>query len=479
MGIFSKKGAEIMKSYKTVIAMILIAMSFIFLRLYKLDQSLFFINDIGRDFFVLQQWEVSGKPPLLGPMTSALPINQSPIYFYLLFPFFLILQHSLFTTTIAVVFTHVAIFLVGTWFLKSHKKFLTIWFVTWLLITTNPQFVDQQRLVWNPSFVGIAIVSSFFAFLLWRSTKKVAWLVVHGLSLAAATAFSYSAAPVSIAFLLMYFFLLRNRQLFQAILIFVGSNLSVNLPLIVFELRHNFTFTTLLLRYEKLEQVDISLLSKMLYFRQVLLPNLTTIQIVLVFLVLIFALLLKQNSLKLRKEAWLTTLLFLFSMLVVLFVPVEIQAHYIFGVFTLFFILVACLPSWPRFILSSILICTWLNPNTVSSYFRLAPRSLVETTTCVQKACKQFPGEYFVSVQSAYHSYHVGPEFHYLLQENGCRTYSIYTHKEATNRMMVFADGSTYDHDKTAYDELTLFGPAKEIGEVTCSGGIKVHVLER
>ena len=45
--------------------------------------------------------------------------------------------------------------------------------------------------------------------------------------------------------------------------------------------------------------------------------------------------------------------------------------------------------------------------------------------------------------------------------------------------MMVFADGSTYDHDKTAYDELTLFGPAKEIGEVTCSGGIKVHVLER
>jgi len=62
----------------------LLAILFVILRLYNINNSLFFINDTGRDMAVLQSWQNTGKIPLLGPQTSALPINQSAIYFYLL-----------------------------------------------------------------------------------------------------------------------------------------------------------------------------------------------------------------------------------------------------------------------------------------------------------------------------------------------------------------------------------------------------------
>jgi len=66
-----------------------------------------------------------------------------------------------------------------------------------------------------------------------------------------------------------------------------------------------------------------------------------------------------------------------------------------------------------------------------------------------------------------------------LLEEVGCHTYDIYKKPEATNLMAVFADGATYEHNKTAYDELTLFGPSNEIDQVVCSEKLRAHVLER
>lgn len=73
---------------------------FIFLRVYRLPSTLFFFNDMGRDLLVLwESWEHK-KPFLLGPQNSALPFNQPALYFYSLYPAFLLTGMSLFTHTV-------------------------------------------------------------------------------------------------------------------------------------------------------------------------------------------------------------------------------------------------------------------------------------------------------------------------------------------------------------------------------------------
>ena len=84
---------------------------FLFLRFYKLQDSFFFYNDMGRDLLVLLDMIQNHKPVLLGPQTSALPINQSPLYYYLLLPFYLIFDKSFLTANLTLAFVYLSLFL--------------------------------------------------------------------------------------------------------------------------------------------------------------------------------------------------------------------------------------------------------------------------------------------------------------------------------------------------------------------------------
>lgn len=55
-----------MKYLKFLIPITLISL-FIILSFYNIKDSYFFFNDVGRDMLVLHDWQLSGKPPLLGP----------------------------------------------------------------------------------------------------------------------------------------------------------------------------------------------------------------------------------------------------------------------------------------------------------------------------------------------------------------------------------------------------------------------------
>lgn len=78
-----------LKNKRAWFVLIFILIVFIFLRVHRIEETLNFQNDIGRDYLVLLEWYQSGKPPLLGPQNSAVPFNQSAFYFYLFFLFLL------------------------------------------------------------------------------------------------------------------------------------------------------------------------------------------------------------------------------------------------------------------------------------------------------------------------------------------------------------------------------------------------------
>jgi len=85
---------------------------FVFLRVFAITQNLHLFGDLGRDLFVLQKWSNNLlKPPLLGPQTSVVSFNQSAIYFYYLFPFFLLMSHSVYSTLVASIMLYISILL--------------------------------------------------------------------------------------------------------------------------------------------------------------------------------------------------------------------------------------------------------------------------------------------------------------------------------------------------------------------------------
>lgn len=445
---------------------------FIFLRFYNIRQSLFFFNDMGRDLLVLQQWHDTGKPPLLGPQTSALPFNQSAIYFYLLYPAFILFAHSPLTALYTLAFVYVAAFIFGLIALKNQPQLQKIVLIAFFLISIHPQYIIQSRYVWNPSlatpFIITAILSSFL--LTKKYSTKIA--IIFGLSLSTALSLTYSIAPFFIAIVLAVLFKVRHR--IKTLLILMFSLFLTNLPTIAFELKHKFILLKATFTQGSPPQQDLSLVGKVNNLSGYLLNLPHSIPIFSIIL-LIFLIILKKDSPRLR----FVLLLFFSTFIINLITPITIQSHYIFAYTSLFFIIIALLPIKVRLISLILFTFFYLRPPIISNYFIPAPRTYNQMLDCFHQVCSQIHVPVFVSVQSDFHPYHHGPEHRYLLQVSGCQVKSIEDEPEAASVMALVLDNSSYDPDKTKFYELDLFGPSHVTHTFNCLPNFQTLILQK
>lgn len=468
---------------------LIVSFVFVFLRLVNIHESFLFFGDIGRDFYVLQNWGLTGKPPLLGPQTSALPFNQSALYFYILYPFYVILNHSLFATIWASIVYHLSVFVVGAVWLRSRLRLSWVWFSVWLVMAIHPQFVVQQRYVWNPSFVGISLLCAYVFFELLREHFSWTRLAGFAVSIALATAFSYSAVPVLIAFLVLALFTLGRRFVFVPPAVAVALGL-VNLPTIAFELRHGFVLSKMMLYGEKLTQTATSLAEKLQSIELYVVAGQLrswNILIVSVFFGLLASYFFEQYRVARQENAVMRVFgetlralsLFVLVGVQILLLPVSLHAHYIFGIVVTAAILMATLPR--RYTVVGLLVVSvvWLRPQQLVEYYRPAFRTATQSLQCAQQVCAQVREPVFVSVQAGYHVYHNGFEFKYLLKEAGCTVLDVETQAPLARHMVVFADAGTYEHGRTDYNELTQFGASQETSSIACDGQMRAHILER
>ena len=201
-------------------------------RFANLSESFWFWDDAGRDGWYLWQWWAQGKIPFLGPRTSALPINTSPFYFYLLFPSFVLMQQSYF-------YAHVTLF-IFTWTIWSGLIWLTrgqprrrqSLLMLMTLCCLAPPMIAQSRWVWNPSFIWQMVLAAFYL-LLCLPRKKWAIITSGALTVLAAS-FNFSAIPAVLAIFIVM--LIQNRRQWLAwCLGAVGSGVIAFLPTLVYE----------------------------------------------------------------------------------------------------------------------------------------------------------------------------------------------------------------------------------------------------
>jgi len=164
----AKKKTQQSSLFKWMIGLVVGAV-FIGLRIFSLQQSFWFWGDMGRDFFVLQNWaQQPFHPPLLGPQTSVFSFNHSAWYYYLLFPFFILTGHSPYATYIAILTSYAAIF-IGDGFQKE-TSLVTIYCS--VLFTSHPSAVRHATPLYLESVINHTLSVAWFLGLVAISMAK-------------------------------------------------------------------------------------------------------------------------------------------------------------------------------------------------------------------------------------------------------------------------------------------------------------------
>lgn len=338
------------------IVLILILLVFIYLRVYRIEQTLNFQNDIGRDYLVLLEWLKSGKPPLLGPQNSAVPFNQSAVYFYLFFPFFVVSGMSFLTTFWTNLSIHLLVFVGGLSYLCRKNKIYSLWpiLATMWLVAIHPQWVIQHRYVWNPSLVLISIMVAFVSFIELRSkfSRSLVWLFASSLSFS--VAMNLSAVPVLILFLLAGMICFGRKGISLLMTTFVSGNIWF-LPYWMFELRYDFQIIKRVLGRQILT-LNPSALAwpvKWSAFERYLLGLENGNGWILTFLLVVLCgaygwrifFYYKKNSLKQLSSGLLALSLLLLTLVISMLMPVPIESHYIFPVLGLLVFTIGYFPN--------------------------------------------------------------------------------------------------------------------------------------
>lgn len=455
---------------------VLLLIAFLFLRLYQLDKTLYFFGDMGRDFVELQKIVMDKDIPLLGPQTSAFAFNQSPMYYYLLLPLYVLTGHSLYSAVWTSLLVHVFIFGSGVWYLQKDRRLLWVWLVAWTLVTFHPEFVVQQRFIWNPSFVGATLLVGVVGMLKYIDKEKRLdlWLFAGGI--ATAVALNYAVMPVAATIFLAFFVLIKNlRKSLMALGATIASGIVLYLPTLAFEVRHSFFLTKLLFTGEKLQQAGGGAFSE--------LPKLLNLTFGSMWLWLAVLLLLEVviNLWKVRTNKKYAVTALLGATLILAFAAmtatgIQMHSHYVFGVAVLLFVFVGLLPTRASLVVTVILLFAWLQPTWVNRYFAPARRSVEATVACGQQICAQLHEPTFVTLHSASHD-HRALEFRYLLRENGCDVKDLDTQRNQASALVVVADDATFEFGKTAFNELTQFGASTESAQIDCSQNLRAHIL--
>lgn len=447
---------------------------FLFLRLYNIKDSLFFFNDMGRDLLVLLEMIQNKKLILLGPQTSALPINQSPFYYYLIFPFYLISGQSFLSANITLAFVYLSLFLFNLYQYRYHQTYIYSLLISFFLLSIHPQYIFQGRFVWNPSFLTPFIVTAILSFhqLLQKFDRK--YLLISTVSLAISLSLSYSIAPIIIA--LLIYCLFNNKKIFLRYITYLLAFLTIiNLPVITYEIKKIINSGTII-SSNQINQIGNNYFDKIDAFKNYVLasgnPIINNSLLIGLIVLIIFSFRSKNNLSK-----YLASLLMMTFSITILS-PFNLQAHYIFALTTIIFLLIGSLNIKTSFLIIFLLAILYLSPQKLTIYFQPSPRTYQEMNTCFQKYCQQHLENTYVSVQSNLYPYHYGPEHRYLMKLNGCHVKHIETENNQANLMAVVLDNSTFS-DQTKYYELDLFGKHKQISTFDCLPNFQIVTLEK
>ncbi len=219
----------------------------LFLNFYRLRATQNFFYDVARDMEVVRQMIVEGKLTLLGPQTSfglnsPLETYFGPLYYYLVAPALLLSRLDPLGPAILTAFFS---FLGAILFFLFLRKIVTNHWLAlfgFFFYLISPLTVEYSRFPWNPNFLPFFTVLILFFLSLYLQRKKWFWLFVLGFLSGCLFQLHYVSLGIILSLLIGLFIFNTKKILSRLFLWGLGFIFGI-LPIIIFEIRHNFFLT--------------------------------------------------------------------------------------------------------------------------------------------------------------------------------------------------------------------------------------------
>lgn len=228
---------RILKIKPSLLLVAVLIFFFFFLYYFKLESSYIFNTDIARDSYGIIEI-AQGKLTLIGPKLNFGGYYAGPYYYYLFAPILLLgkFEFKYILMFNALLF---AIFL-GYFFTKVKKSYSTIWAVLSIIsLGFFPIYIISAR---NPgnAYTYIPFLIFFFTYFYFNDAQKKQELFLLGLLAGIIINFHLLNLFVVSALVVFIFINLRKKNTF---LFFVLGIVLPFVPLLLFEIRHNFVIT--------------------------------------------------------------------------------------------------------------------------------------------------------------------------------------------------------------------------------------------
>lgn len=218
-----------------------------YLRLYRIQDYMTFLGDEGRDVLVVKRMLIDHKFTLLGPTASVGGFFLGPIYYYFMLPFLWLFNLNPVGPSVMVgIFgtaTVLLVYILGKTFFNT-----TTGLIAALLYALSPVVITYSHSSWNPNlvpFFATILILLIYRLEIKQKAGTLFWLgIVLGIGLQLHYLFLFL-----MIFLILEIFLVRKSLTKKNIVLgCVGLVLAYS-PFLLFELRHSFPNTQMILRF--------------------------------------------------------------------------------------------------------------------------------------------------------------------------------------------------------------------------------------
>ena len=379
----------------------LLFLAWAFTQFYRLSQTFYLYHDFAQYAFKMFDWRSSGEIPLLGPFVTYVNFYLPPTYYWIIYPFYLITNGSIF-------YNHLACF-VYTWViflglaLALYKRPTYRWSFLFLiaLFCLNPLIiVNRTHQVWNPSYIWQPVVVAWYCLALsTQSKRRLLLCVIGGAACAVVIGMELLIIPVVIGLLIVSALRLRGKVLPWLISFSVASSICW-LPVLAVQFNQILNTSLVLpnqpadlfaVRFYKLFATAFA--PTIYSYNHINLnPHVIVLYVILLAVVIFY---LKKNwGIKMLRQDWFQVLLVLTITAIISLIPkIEMSFWYTTGLAAIIILLLVNLPGRLKYLISTLLTIYWL-----TFFFKSANiiASAPSIESCLKQICQRVtPYQYY------------------------------------------------------------------------------------
>lgn len=218
-----------------------------FLRIYRFAEFVTFLGDQGRDAIIVKRILAFQHFPAIGAPTSVGQIYLGPFYYYFIAPWLGLFRFDPIGLAYGVAFFSVLYIPINYFIVKKILDQKTA-LISTFLITFSTTLIDFSRFSWNPNLLPLFSLLTVYFFIIAFTDQKNRYFALGGAFLSFSIQLHYLAlflVPAISAFIIKK--MVKDKKHLKknliGLLICKISFLFFSIPLIIFDLRHQFLNT--------------------------------------------------------------------------------------------------------------------------------------------------------------------------------------------------------------------------------------------